>query len=117
MNDICEEGSYRYAFEILMRAIFKNDIKVQCGSDPFFAVNAVNMVRQACTNADIGNYMSFGQWINVNDREPAHKGLYITCDELGIVDLTQYDHGECGWLTDADSNVTHWMPLPEAPKE
>lgn len=56
-------------------------------------------------------------WINVNDREPAHKGLYITCDELGIVDLTQYDHGECGWLTDADSKVTHWMPLPDAPTE
>lgn len=54
-------------------------------------------------------------WINVNDREPAHKGLYITCDELGIVDLTQYDHGKCGWFTDADSKVTHWMPLPDAP--
>ena len=122
MNEIVEEGSYRYAFEILMRAIYKNDINF--GSDQFFAVNAVNMVRQACTNADIGNYMSFGQWISVNDRLPRVGEYVISYGDNGpkgccMAFVGSDDEFICeinGYYVEA-YGITHWMPLPEAPKE
>ena len=56
-------------------------------------------------------------WISVNDRMPGHRAMYITCDELNIVEATMFDGNEDAvWNTVAGTKVTHWMPLPEPPE-
>lgn len=56
-------------------------------------------------------------WISVKDRLPGHRAMYITCDELNIVEATMFDGNEDAvWNTVAGTKVTHWMPLPEPPE-
>lgn len=56
-------------------------------------------------------------WISVKDRLPEHRAMYITCDELNIVEATMFDgNEEAVWNTVAGTKVTHWMPLPEPPE-
>lgn len=64
------------------------------------------------------------EWISVKDRLPEDgKVLCVRKSEAfrdrRYVDILNVDHG---WFMDgafvvADGNVTHWMPLPEPPKE
>ena len=77
------------------------------------------------------------QWISVKDRMPEHNGKYLTFSNQGGMDATdfalnlykvdQYDFEDkkrAGWY-ELDNeygyfeihDVTHWMPLPEPPKE
>lgn len=62
------------------------------------------------------------EWISVKDRMPeddATDYLVYGRNGYGIVVAIYYGDGE--WLTDDLTNitrfVTHWMPLPEPPKE
>lgn len=61
-----------------------------------------------------------GGWISVTDRLPKKKGDYLIYNTYGIVWPYWYDpegkrwYDDCGYLTES---VTHWMPLPEPPKE
>ncbi len=65
-----------------------------------------------------------GQWIPVTERLPEHCVTVLSYDgrNYRTVKTDSYDHCfEC-WLSDMgdilDRNtVTHWMPLPEPPKE
>lgn len=61
------------------------------------------------------------EWISVKDRLPEGYKDVLVCFENSSgyhVDITFYsdklDYGE-GWYLTAD--ITHWMPLPEPPKE
>lgn len=79
------------------------------------------------------------EWISVKDRLPKKDGTYLCCHffygsyytsvrsfakNLRKVDKYDFDTNKSGWY-DSDSewgyyevsNVTHWMPLPELPKE
>lgn len=119
MNEICEEGNYVEAFETLMQAIDKNDIAF--GNGQFWAFHKV---KQACTIADIGNYMSFGQWISVNDRLPRVGKRVIAYGDNGPNGCCMAFVGlDDEWLCNIDGyyveayGITHWMPLPESPKE
>lgn len=64
------------------------------------------------------------EWISVSDRLPSESGEYI----VHVKNLTgriKYFNPVfvasfyCGWNFQAweDNVVTHWMPLPEPPKE
>lgn len=57
------------------------------------------------------------KWISVKDRLPEYDTRVIACCTDGHV-ASMHAYGkwfyECGIITD---NVTHWMPLPEPPKE
>lgn len=58
-----------------------------------------------------------GGWISVKDRLPEKKGDYLTYNTDGIVWPHWYDNG---WVDDLGykmKSVTHWMSLPEPPKE
>ena len=75
------------------------------------------------------------QWISVKDRLPDESGLYITfgCTAVPVRWLHNFDKdiGKFGawWNYEPDGkehpryrfieagNITHWMPLPEPPKE
>lgn len=65
------------------------------------------------------------KWISVNDRlpEPGITKLIVTVrhEHGNIVDIARYLGPQEGWDLVLwkvwDENVTHWMPLPEPPKE
>ena len=54
------------------------------------------------------------QWIPVTERLPKEQETVLTWGEQGIILLNwRHDNKWCCCLGD----VTHWMPLPEPPKE
>lgn len=62
------------------------------------------------------------EWISVKDRLPADDATYLVYGRnwYGIVVAIYYGDGK--WLASNDLTnitrfVTHWMPLPEPPKE
>ena len=65
------------------------------------------------------------KWIPVTERLPNPKDLVLVCNEFGGVHYGYFESNNQwytanNWLVDAWTvmpNVTHWMPLPEPPKE
>ena len=67
---------------------------------------------------------TIGGWISVKERLPEKNGRYLCryeqeihgeicrCTDFGMYDSNIGKNG--GWFV---GKVTHWMPLPEAPKE
>ena len=65
------------------------------------------------------------EWISVKDRLPAEEGMYLlyitgrnyktTKTDCYVIDKknTSYRY----WSLSSHLNVTHWMSLPEPPKE
>ena len=71
---------------------------------------------------------TYPKWISVEERLPRINERVIVCNRhfktnalgVGIDKLTLYVNDEPVWLSELDSSkgaVTHWMPLPEPPKE
>lgn len=60
------------------------------------------------------------EWISVDERLPDKEGTYLTYTDKGNVDLDIFciypSHGTKFWSSERRGKVTHWMPLPEAPK-
>ena len=58
------------------------------------------------------------RWINVKDRLPKKPGKYIVCTLKGSVYCTSavMSGDEAYFKCDINTHITHWMPLPEAPK-
>jgi hypothetical protein len=63
------------------------------------------------------------KWISVNDRMPEDGQEVIIYSEGGKVEAGVYYSNEFGFdyydvsIRDIIVNVTHWMPLPEPPKD
>ena len=58
------------------------------------------------------------KWISVEERLPEKNGKYIVCTAKGSVYCTKFSIDVCGiFHTDMYTHITHWMPLPEPPKE
>ena len=58
------------------------------------------------------------EWISVDERLPDKEGKYLVCTtngNIGVGDFIDY-YGKGTHLCFACWAVTHWMPLPEAPK-
>ena len=68
--------------------------------------------------------MSNDNWISVKDRLPEDAGIYIIVDHYGNV-MSRHFCKRAGkfagyWHSNGSAyygNPTHWMPLPEPPKE
>jgi len=75
---------------------------------------------------DVERFPTIGGWISVKDRLPVRPpdvcGLlvrrqwYLVALESGTVLTLSYEFDEDRWQG-VGSPVTHWMPLPEPPKE
>ena len=86
------------------------------------AYNAKDIIRIAqdrwCETCYLKEQKEAGGWISVKDRLPEEDGLYnVYCKDGSMAhawfeDKWFIDHCECG-----DGYITHWMPLPEPPKE
>lgn len=59
------------------------------------------------------------KWVSVNDMLPEKDGKYIVCTAKGSVYCTRFKaYGKSGsFQTDINTHITHWMPIPEPPKE
>ncbi len=61
------------------------------------------------------------EWISVKDRLPRSDGQYIVCNSGFVIPAryTTYELGKRAWFGRFSElhKVTHWMPLPEPPKE
>ena len=58
------------------------------------------------------------KWISVKDRSPEEEGLYLVAvvnDHERRYSKTAWYHGHGNWFL--HQKVTHWMALPEPPKE
>lgn len=59
-------------------------------------------------------------WISVKERLPEDDSYYLTFTTEHTFEVYRYD-GDGEWVTDwgdtANHDITHWMPLPEPPKE
>lgn len=62
------------------------------------------------------------EWISVKDRLPEHKGDYLVYWELTPqrywlsdgIEIVHFKNNK--FFTKDKKNITHWMPLPEKPK-
>lgn len=55
------------------------------------------------------------EWISIKDRLPDEIGKVLVIDN-GKIDINSWAGKYEGWYY-ANKNITHWMPLPELPKE
>ena len=68
--------------------------------------------------------IGWGEWIPVTERLPEKTGEYLVCGqwrgkpaETWVCELISFGKIK-GWANEArNPAVTHWMPLPEPPKE
>lgn len=74
----------------------------------------------------IANGVTVQQWIPVTERLPGTEGSYLVYTERGSVYAShfytekKFASGyvrEASWSQRGKVKVTHWMPLPEPPKE
>lgn len=61
-------------------------------------------------------------WISVNERYPEHGATVLTINSEGTMDVYDYDENWPTWFVKWGGlvkigDVTHWMYLPEPPKE
>lgn len=57
------------------------------------------------------------EWISVEERLPEDDGFVLLCTSKGAIIKGHYEHKHGRWSgLNNRLNVTHWMPLPEAPK-
>lgn len=59
------------------------------------------------------------KWISVEERLPEKSGRYLVCTSKSSVYYTKFTRHEQGgrFHTDINTHITHWMPMPEPPKE
>lgn len=62
--------------------------------------------------------VSNGGWISVKDRLPDPNNFVLTIDKLGFFYMDSVNkNGKWDEQDGGFNPVTHWMPLPEPPKE
>ena len=69
--------------------------------------------------ADFATENNFGhRWIPVTERLPEKDGIYLTFNKKKEYEFHFFQTGKRMWPAVWDEDgVTHWMPLPEPPKE
>ena len=104
---------YHYAQEKLGRCIMTHEL-------------AYKEVQDAVTEAAKGDFIALAKsnngWISVKDRLPKDDGDYLVYTREEYIGLFWFDRDEKEWTEESDfpcleGYVTHWMPLPEPPKE
>ena len=96
--------------EEMAQIIAKNIYGAEQNAD--FAPNAKNASKELYA---IG-YHKQSEWISVKDRLPDEQGHFLIVNEEGKI-ITAFYTPRFGWFSGVRvRNITHWMPLPEAPK-
>ena len=63
--------------------------------------------------------MAMSEWISVKDRLPSPVDSVLIVTRSGGVGEGFHEKGKWWWITEDEVyvEVTHWMPLPEPPRE
>lgn len=81
-------------------------------------IPAVRAMAERAAKAE-SSFSDFAKWIPVSERTPAIRAFVLAWETAGALHCTvaQY-RGTPGWFGPWDEKIeiTHWMPLPEAPK-
>lgn len=80
--------------------------------------------RKQSENVTDINVGSKSEWISVEERLPEENGRYLVCvnishlafENLTAIAIMAYGISHGFYLYNENEKVTHWMPLPEAPK-
>ena len=78
----------------------------------------LDRAQRAILDAPSADVAPVQKWISVKDRLPEEEGLYLVAvvnDHERRYSKTAWYHGHGNWFL--HQKVTHWMPLPEPPKE
>ena len=80
-----------------------------------------------CLADDVMDIIAHGvtvqEWISVKDRLPEHGEICLVYSTYEQTDIRQFDSVEMMWVGEnlyndfRMSQVTHWMPTPEPPKD
>lgn len=81
----------------------------------FAAVKLVRKDAVAIVEKCVEEAPGVTEWIVVKDKLPDEIGKVLVIDN-GKVDINSWAGKYEGWYY-ANKNITHWMPLPERPKE
>lgn len=91
------------------------------------AADAIEALQRACAN--YAEMATEQEWIPVKERLPENNGFYMVKVGATYRPIRIYEYKPCEWyegenLWKADDGsycfnhfVTHWMPLPDPPKE
>ena len=72
--------------------------------------------------ADLYDEVNKPHWISVEDELPPIRNedgmsdIVLTHSKRGVIYMNRYDYRGNAWGNPLAFNVTHWMPLPEAPE-
>lgn len=77
--------------------------------------SVLNKAERAISEMPAADVQPVNGWIAVKDRLPDEIGKVLVIDN-GKVDINSWAGKYEGWYY-ANKNITHWMPLPELPKE
>lgn len=65
----------------------------------------------------LDNGVTVQRWIPVTERLPEDGEQVLACTKNGRAFSAHYDHFWGKWSVSHTVKITHWMPLPEPPKE
>lgn len=119
--------------EIIAIELALTDVETTCGHCPYGGEpNGCNRPGGTCKMFDVAldaaeaiQQLKAQQpcWISVKERLPKDGQKVIAAFRDGggvIVDQARYSNGEfdfADWAYVWDENITHWMPLPDSPRE
>lgn len=90
-------------------------VKLNCNDvcNPISACDALKYAERAVE----AGYSKQSEWISVNEALPERPGAYLVFTYDRRISMCHFiDHYCDGDMQFDDYRVTHWMPLPEAPK-
>lgn len=115
--------------EKLVELLLSGEKTVQCEHSP--EVNCDGMKCAFCERVEIAdrliaNGVTFatdtkdgGKWIPVTERLPKQQGFYLVAHQRSGCVAERFYYKDCPdlFVKTTGDPVTHWMPLPEPPKE
>lgn len=68
------------------------------------------------------DYGAQSRWISVEEelppiREIGRSDIVLVCTVEEKIGIAYYNHVNKAWVSSATRNITHWMPIPPAPKK
>lgn len=83
------------------------------------AARALGISMEGCAEHLIANGVVVREWIPVTERLPVVQGYYMVCHKNSKTIAERFYYKDCPdlFVRVTGDPVTHWMPLPEPPKE
>ena len=109
-------------YDELIRRLREAAVYEPCIMEHEDAILAADAIEELMRRCEQFKYMSLPAWIPVTNRLPSREGKYLTAfskGEVGQNVFLIFRDSPTKWYYNSEDTgeVTHWMPLPEPPKE